>query len=344
MDGRAKTPDVGREDATPPDVSVIVVVRNGMAFLDRCLQSLLGQTGVRFEVIVVDNASTDGTLEHVRAEYARVRVVASDRNLGYAGGFNAGLEVARGTFVAGLNVDTEMAPGCLFHLWKVLADSLSTGVVTPLLVIDQDRERINAMGGAIHVSGLSFCHGLGEPRSRAPSAPFPVPGFSGACFMLRRSLADRLGGAPAHCFMGNDDVVMSWWVRLAGLEVVCVPAAVVYHHYGLSLGPDKLFLVERNRLDLLLSTLRKRTLLLLAPALLSIEAAILVYCAARGSEQLEAKLAAYRAAWAWRRERAGRRRRVQGLRAVSDLALLSRFRLVPEWRQLRHLLQRDAKR
>ena len=249
-----------------------------------------------------------------------------------------GVEKARGPFVMALNVDTEMAPGALFHLWKVLADSLNTGVVTPLLVVDQNRRLVNAMGGAVHVSGLSFCNGLGRPVEAVPAAPFSVPGFSGACFMLRRRVLDRLGGAPAHCFMGNDDVVMSWWVRLAGLDIVCVPAAVVYHRYGLSLSPDKLFLVERNRLDLLLTTLHRRTLLAMAPALLGLEGAILAYCAARGPRQLKAKLGAYRAVWAWRRERGARRVRVQALRAVSDLALLSHFRLLPAWGQLWYLL------
>ncbi len=321
-----------------PDVSVIVVVHNGIAHVDRCLASVLAQTGVDLEVIVVDNASSDGSLEQVRRLFPSVCVVASSANLGYAGGINVGLRRARGRFITALNVDTVVEPGCFARLAEVLACSKDVGAVTPLLLIDEDRGRVNAMGGAIHVTGLSFCNGLNQPKGAVPAVPFSVPGFSGACFMIRRDLLERVGGAPDHCFMGNDDVVLSWWVRLAGADIQCVPGAVVYHRYGLTLDTNKLFLVERNRLDLLLTSMDWRTLLLLAPAGLAIELAILVYCGARGREHLEAKLAAYRAVWAWRRDLLSRRRRVQGFREVSDRVVLSRLRLVPEWRQLATLL------
>ncbi len=321
------------------EVSVLVVVRNGLPYLDRCLSSLTAQQGVDFEVVLVDNASTDGTLRRVARRFSGVRTVSSPVNLGYAGGINLGLEHARGRVVVGLNVDTEMAPGCLARLLSVLRDRPEAGVVTPLLVVDQHRDQVNAMGGAIHVTGLSFCNGLHRPRAEVPRAPFSVPGFSGACFMIRRDILERVGGAPDHCFMGNDDVVLSWWVRLLGQDILCVPDAVVFHRYGLTLEPDKLFLVERNRLDLLLSALRPTTLAGALPIVLAVESAILAYCGLRGRAHLAAKLAAYRAVWTWRQELLARRKRIQAFRTVSDRAMLSHLRLVPELGQLIRLLR-----
>lgn len=325
----------------PKKVSIIIAVYNGMAYVDRCLEAVLAQDYPCSEVIYVDNASTDGGLEHVRRRFPEVLTVSSPRNLGYAGGINKGLERAAGYYIAPLNVDTEVAPGWLRRMVAFSETHPSVGAVTPMILIDQQRDRVNALGGAIHVSGLSFCKGLNQPRDHVPPSPFPVAGVSGASYLIRRTLMTQMGGAPAHCFMGNDDVLLSWTLRLMGFEIYCVPESIVYHDYRLTLDPEKLYLLERNRHDMLLSSLRAGTLLTTLPFTVALEAAILGYCALRGRPHLEAKLKAYRALWKDRHGTRARRRQLQALRAVSDWKLLGSMEKVPEWRQLVRLLVRS---
>lgn len=327
-----------------PPVTVIVVLHDGLRYIERCLRSVLAQGYPGMQLIVVDNASADGGRQRVAARFPEVTLIASPENRGYAAGINLGLAAARGALIAPLNADVEVAPGWLDALVEHLEDHPAVGAVTPLILVDQRRDQVNALGGAIHPTGMSFCNGLGRPRASVPGEPFPVPGVSGASYLIRAPLLRQMGGAPEFCFMGNDDVVLSWILRLMGHGIACVPASVVYHRYNLTLGADKLYLVERNRWQLLLTALERRTLLRRLPAHLALEAAVLVYCGIRGPRFLGAKARAAAAALADPGELRARRRAVQALRQVSDAELFTSLSPSLAWDQLLSLTGRGRPR
>jgi GT2 family glycosyltransferase len=323
-------------------VSVVVVTYNARAHVDECLRSLAHQTFRDLEVVLVDNGSSDGTFEHVRAGYPFVRCVRADRNRGYAGGINVGVRSCRGEFVAVLNPDTSAEPTWLERLVEVMTQHPEVGAVTSRLVLYHDRARLNALGIRIHVTGLAFNEGLGRPNPAGRCAPFAVSGVHGGAFLVRKAILDQIGGLNEDTFMYYEEVDLSWMLHLLGWQIWCVPDSVVYHKYTLKMSPEKFFWLERNRLALLWVVLEPGTALRLGASLLVTEAFTWSYALLRGREFVGAKVRA----WHWvvrqRARLADRRRRVQAMRRVPDREILPRLSRAYAWDQLRSLLHAPA--
>jgi GT2 family glycosyltransferase len=220
--------------------SVILVNYNGMSHLDACISSVLKQSYTNFEVIFVDNNSSDESLEYARSKFPDLTFVVNDTNLGYAGGINSGLAYATGAYIGPLNIDTEVAPNWLSAMVASLDENPQVGAVTPKVLLFDDRTKINTMGLNIHISGLGFCRKLGK-KDEHSVIPENVPGVSGCAYLIRREILERMGGAPGWCFMGNDDVIVSWLLRLMGYEIYCLPESIAFHKYSLKMDPGKLF-------------------------------------------------------------------------------------------------------
>ena len=313
--------------------SVIIVNYNGMPHVEVCVSSVLEQTYANFEVIFVDNNSTDGSLDYARQRFPSLIFLANKENLGYAGGINAGLARASGDYIAPLNIDTQVTANWLRAMVAFLDDNPEAGAVTPKVLLFDDRARINALGLDIHIAGLGFCRKLGKEDDVSLVAE-NVPGVSGCSYLIRRKILEEMGGAPEWSFMGNDDVIVSWLMRLMGYEIYCLPESIVFHKYSLKMSPEKLFRLEKNRQALLLATLKPVTLLLCLPILLAIELLIIIYSLLKGRPYLAAKFGALSSLWRERAVIRQRRARYQSLRKTSDFALLRRLRWNLAWSQL----------
>jgi GT2 family glycosyltransferase len=278
---------------------------------------------------VVDNASSDDSAaiaERVAEEHDSVRLLRSPTNRGYAGAVNLALAEARGEHLAVLNMDVVVSPGWLDPLVRLLEANPDAGVACPLIVLESDPERINAAGQNLNKSGLGFNRWLGKPRERAGDQPLQVTGLHGAAFLIRRDLLQRLGGWDETGFLYFEDVELSWLLRIAGAEIWCVPGSTVTHDYHLTMFPQKLFLLERNRWKMLLADLRGRTRLALSPLLALSELMMWGYCLLRGPKFMRAKLDSYgwvRANRALIRER---RELVASVRRRSDWEVLRGLR------------------
>jgi GT2 family glycosyltransferase len=314
-------------------VSVILVNYNGMPHLDVCISSILKQSYTNFEIIFVDNNSGDGSLEYTQSKFPNLTFAANDHNLGYAGGINSGLARASGDYIAPLNIDTEVVPNWLRTMVAFLDENPQAGAVTPKVLLFDDRTKINALGLDIHITGLGFCRGLGQKDDNSLT-PKNVPGVSGCSYLIRRRLLEQMGGAPGWCFMGNDDVIVSWLLRLMGYELYYLPESVVFHKYSLKMDPEKLFRLEKNRQTLLLSTLKPLTSLVCLPVFLAIELMIITYSLAKGGSYIRAKSRALASLWRERITIKQRRDQYQLLRKVSDFTLLRRLNWNLAWTQL----------
>lgn len=319
----------------PPLVSIVVVNYNGGEQLLRCVETVLSDSYTVREVFVVDNASTDGSphlLEDFASCHSEIKVLWSKRNLGYAGGVNLATAAARGAYIAVLNMDVAVSPGWLNPLIGFLEAHPEAGAVNPLIVL-ADCKRINAMGQDIHITGLGFNSHQGQPAESAGITPMLVSGLQGSAFVVRRTLLDRLGGMDASGFLYHEDVNLSWALQLMGFTLYCVPESVVRHDYFLSMYAEKLHLLERNRLAMLLAYLHWSTLILLIPPLFFTEALMWGYCFLRGPSFMRAKLSSYR--WVLRRlGKIGERRKfIDSERSVSDWKLLKNLRWAYAWDQ-----------
>ena len=231
-----------------PDVSVVIVTWNGREHLDACLTAVAAQQGVTAETILVDNGSTDGTLDHVRAQYSWVRLVPLSENRGCAAGTNAGVREARGRFVALLNNDTVPDPGWLQALVAAVNEPERFLLVTSLIVYMHDPEVIDSAGDGMLRGGGAFKRHHGENVDLARQAR-EVFGVCGAACLMPRRVFEELGGFDEDFFASHEDVDLSYRARLLGYRCRYEPRALVRHRGSATIGrvsPFAVFHGQRN--------------------------------------------------------------------------------------------------
>ncbi|MDX6647941.1 MAG: hypothetical protein QOK40_3668 [Miltoncostaeaceae bacterium] len=263
--------------ATPRLSVVIVTYRTGAGLLPT-LDALAAQREDGDEVLVVDNASADGTSALAAAHPAVDRVIETGDNLGFAAACNRGARAARADVLLFLNPDCVPEPGCLAALRRPPAGwDAWMGLVTLA-----DGARVNTAGGVAHYLGFAWAGRHGQPSGSVGPQPAPVGFLSGACLAVRREAFAELGGFAERFFMYGEDVDLSHRLRLAGRAFGLLPAARVRHDYEFHKGGEKWRLLERNRWLLVLRTYPAPLLALVLPALVAAEPAVLAYAAASG--------------------------------------------------------------
>ena len=235
-----------------PAVSVIIPNLNRRDLLKSCLDSLWNQSFTSFEVVVVDNGSTDGSVEFLSSvRDARLKVIPLPTNRGFAGGCNAGIREASGRYIATLNNDAEAARRWLEELVGPMESDPQIGMCASKILFHGDRSRIDKAGHLIYIDGLNHGRGSGEPDQgqfdRREDVLFP----DGAAALYRREMLDGIGLFDETFFAYGDDADLGIRGRLAGWTCTYVPTAVVYHMHSATAGEFsslKAFLIERNRI------------------------------------------------------------------------------------------------
>jgi N-acetylglucosaminyl-diphospho-decaprenol L-rhamnosyltransferase len=252
--------DEAVEGMTPP-VSVIIVSHNTREELLQCLASLAG-VSVPLEIVVVDNASADGSADAVAQLFPQVHLLRNGDNAGFGRANNQGLAVTRAPFVLLLNSDAELRPGCLETLVGLLRDRARVGIVAPRTV---------EADGAVQVSFGTELTPLREWRQRrlvhgvkrrqpaalkaaadAAAREHEPAWVSASCLLARREALAAVGGFDEGYFLYEEDVDLCRRVRRAGWSILFTPAAEAVHHLGRSVARDP----ERARFEYQRSHLR----------------------------------------------------------------------------------------
>ena len=249
----------GHVSTTPvayPFVSIIVVNYNGKHFLEECLSSLtkLRYPGDKFEVILVDNASVDGSVEYVADSFPQVRILQLDRNYGFCKPNNEGVKVSRGEYVALVNNDTQVTEDWLLELVQgALTDDKIVCCASKILYYDR-RDTINAAGGKLNIIGAGFYRGYGD-KDGARYNKLESTGFGcGAGILVRKDFFTDIGGFDEDYFASCEEHDLGWKAWLYGYKVLYVPTAVMYHKESGTFGsrssfePTKVYFITRNRL------------------------------------------------------------------------------------------------
>jgi GT2 family glycosyltransferase len=296
-----------------PSLSVVIVAWNSRDELDRTLPALLPELGEGDELIVVDNASADGTAEAVASLAPAARLVQTGRNAGFAAGCNAGAALARGELLVILNPDAAPLPGFGEAIRRPWVDGRGWAA-WQALVAEGGGTRINSSGNPVHFTGIVWAGGHGEPISAAPGAG-EVTALSGACLAIPRLEWERLGGFPERFFLYHEDVDLSLRLRLRGGALGIEPAAVVDHDYEFGASDGKWLWLERNRWAFLIRVYPASLLALTMPALLATELALIPVSIAGGwgRQKLAANLDVLR----WLPRLLRERRQIQATRTVS---------------------------
>ena len=195
-------------------------------------------------IVVVDNASTDGSADALEAGFPWIHLIRSERNVGFAGGINLALAETRGVYTLLLNPDVELSPATVDRLVDSLARDPSCGVLGPALVLEDDRFQIGAAGLDLDL-GSALSHFAGLSRVAPPlfpglfmhqrywtqrGQPVPVGWVCGAVMLFRRSVLDSVGGMPTESFLYGEDLHVCRRVREAGHQVIYDPRIRVVHH------------------------------------------------------------------------------------------------------------------
>ena len=223
-----------------PDVSILVVSKDDAPDLPVSVGSALAQRGVACEILVVDNASADGSREAARGLGEAVGVLALPENVGFAAAMNAGIEQSAGRYVLALNPDCRLAPDFAAILTRRLdaADARDVGSATGRLYRAEGAalsptDRLDSTGITFTVSGRHFDRGSGLAAAGCFEAEEDVAGASGAAGFFRRAALESAristGYFDADFFLYREDADLAWRLRKLGWRSLYVPSAVAYH-------------------------------------------------------------------------------------------------------------------
>lgn len=214
-------------------VAVAIVNANSGPFLRRALAAVSEQTRPPDRILVVDNGSTDGSSDRLENEFAGVEVIHLGENVGFAAANNvAAREVYDCDWLALLNPDAFPEPRWLYELLGDAAEHPGCAVFASRIVMASDPERLDAAGDMLHVSGVAWQRGRGDPASSA-ATPVEVFSASAAAALYRRDAFLAVGGFDERFFCYYEDIDLGFRLRLAGHRCRYVPSAVV-HHVGSS--------------------------------------------------------------------------------------------------------------
>jgi len=307
-----------------PAVSIIILNYDGIDVLPTCLRSVYDSKYPNFEVIVVDNGSTDQSVEVAEKEFPEAIIVRNGRNLGFSAGNNIGIARSGGEYVVLLNNDTVVHPDWLKELVKG-AIQLKGGFYQPKILLMEDSKIMNSAGNMIHLAGFGLCRGLGEPDTGQFEERVEIGYASGACVFASRRAIEEIGLLDPVYFAYNEDTDWGWRGRMFGWKSYYIPAAVIYHKWSRfgSRSRLKFYYLERNRIATLIKNYSHRTLILLFPILLLFELAVILYSLRTG--WLPQKIKGYIDLFKSRRDLIAQRRQLQSRRRFSDRVVIEVF-------------------
>lgn len=215
-------------------VSIIIPNYNGKHYLDFCLRSVLETDYPNLEVLVVDNGSTDGSVEYVISNFSkdtRVKVIVLDKNYGYPAANNIGAKQANGKYLVFLNNDTKVDKGWLKELVQVFELDRSVGMAQGKVLLMRNPRRISNVGHYIDKLGFTYDRGRFE-KDEGQYDHITQIAVTGVAAIIRREVFEKLSGFDSSFFLQLEDSDLSWRVQLYGLRTILVPQAIIYHVDG----------------------------------------------------------------------------------------------------------------
>jgi GT2 family glycosyltransferase len=212
-----------------PTASIIIPHFNGRHHLDDCFQSLAAMTCQDYEILLVDNGSSDGTQDYVRAQYPQVRLIELGQNRGFTGACNAGWAAATGDIIILLNNDTAVHPHWLAELLQAFQQHPEAGSVASKMLLFDQRQTLHTAGDYYRVDGIPGNRGVWQTDAGQYDTPDYVFSACGGSAAYRREIIAEIGFLDDDFFFSCEDVDLGWRLQLAGWKVLYWPTAVVYH-------------------------------------------------------------------------------------------------------------------
>jgi GT2 family glycosyltransferase len=256
--------EIGPLPTRSPTISLVIPNWNGLAHLADCLDSVHAQTMQPTETIIVDNGSSDGSVEFVMSRYPWAMLIALASNAGVGVALNRGIAASKGEFVALLNNDIALSPRWLETMVAALESEPAAGSIACKMVKFFDRGRIDAAGDFLTRAGSPYTRGSDEPDDGRYRLREFVFGACGAAALYRRSMLNVIGTFDEDFIAYYEDVDLSFRAQLADYRCLYVPDAVCYHKRGATYGKVSGFAIrmqERNLTALYIKNFPTRLLM-----------------------------------------------------------------------------------
>jgi len=269
-----------------PLVSIVVSNYNGWKFnlLRMCLDSILKIDYPNFEVILVDNASTDGSVEFCRrlfGEAPRLKIIVNTENI-YSQGLNRGIELSKGKYIVFFNNDIKVDPNYLTKLIEILEADKTIALAQGKLLSYYNHHRIDSVGETMDIYGNPITIGQGEIDNGQYERISEILSASGSASVVRRCVLDEIGEFDSKFYIGYEDMDISLRARLRGYRVVYIPDAVVYHKRTATDNVNEIrvkvkYHFNKNRLATIIKNYSARNLLMVLPINLLLYLSVFIY-------------------------------------------------------------------
>jgi len=276
-----------------PKVSIIILNYNGLEFIENCLSSVFKTDYANFEVILVDNASRDGSLEVAEMLFGkdpRLKIIKNYENLGFAGGNNVGARHARGDILVFLNEDTEVDSNWLKELIKVFVNDPRVGAVQCKLLMAHEKCKIESVGHYVDYCGIESWASA-KVRNEIDCGQYDrireIFYARGAAMAVRRHVFFKAGGFDPAYFIDHEEIDLCWRIRLLGYKILFAPDSIVYHYGGAFVGrreenPRILLHLRKNHMMTLMKNYELKNLMKYLPMYLAFLLLHGFYSALRG--------------------------------------------------------------
>lgn len=317
-----------------PLVSIIILNFNGELYIESCLDSVLKTYYPNFEIILVDNNSTDRSMDIIQKKFNnnnKLRLVLNDHNVGPAKGYNDGANQAKGEYLAFLNNDVEVDPNWLSELVQAMKNTQGVGAAGCKQLLLRNQRMIDDVGGFIDAYGFVY------PRSRPGEvdcgqydAIEEVFRYGETALVVRRDIFEYVGGFDPKYVMWYEDNDLCWRIWLSGHKIISVPSAIIYHAVSGSIRkipkPQSYYLNERNRITTLIKNYGYISLFKRLPVLLLFEIGLIImFLLKRKKDYALSIIRALKDIMFDIDDIWNRRRKIQKIRKIPDKLLLEKF-------------------
>ena len=267
------------EKSSTPLVSIIILNYNAGNLLLDCVDSIQQTNYNNYEIIVVDNNSTDESHVKCSKKFPTISLIENTENLGYCGGNNVGIKYAKGDYIIILNPDTLVDPNWIKEL--ILAyEKYGDGLYQPKFLTTTDHNRLMSTGNMIHLFGFGFSRGKGEFDDGKFNEHEIIGYASGTCLFSKSKIFKKLDMFDSFLFAYHDDLDLGWRAAMIGIHSHYVPKSIVYHPpegFSFKWSNFKFYLLERNRQYCILTHYSRSTFIRLIPYLVLVEIFVSIF-------------------------------------------------------------------
>ena len=307
-----------------PLVSIIILNYNAGNLLLNCVDSVFKSTYPNFEVLVVDNISTDNSHIICKEKFEKIHLIKNKENLGYCEGNNVGIRNADGEFIVILNPDTIVEPNWLNHLMSAYS-KFGEGLYQPKFFSLNEKLVLQSTGNMLHIFGFGFARDKGKADDEKIKSVEKINYASGTCLFTSKIVLDKVGLLDPFLFLYHDDLDLGWRAAQIGINSFYVPQSIIYHaeSYSIKWSSKKFYWLERNRKYCLLTHYSKETYAKMRLSLFLVDVCVWLFYLSKGF--LGAKIRAELDIFRNRKDVKIKYNQLEKIKIISDKELIKKF-------------------